>query len=71
MKKFVPRYSGTASTAFWKAINKIGGREGELMYALGCALQNIEYSLLHDLNGQKQGKVKKRKPKTKGAEHVE
>ena len=50
MKIFKPKYSGDKSKKFWKRVRTIDTPQYDL-YALSCALQNIEGYMLEKLNG--------------------
>ncbi len=51
MSKQQPKYSGEASTAFWKRINKINNQTThDLVYVAGCALQDHENRVLQMLH---------------------
>ncbi len=45
MDKEYHHYSGRKSKKFWKRVNKLNERQGEL-YSLGVALQNLEEFVL-------------------------
>ena len=48
-KKLNPRYSGRKSDRFWKIVNSLNDTDNEVMYALGVALQDLEYYVLRCL----------------------
>ena len=43
------RYSGDGSLWFWNRVNALRGTEHEVLYALGCILQNLEDDVLRQL----------------------
>lgn len=48
--KFACQYSGDESKGFWNLINGLKNRENSAaLYALGCALQNLEGDILRRL----------------------
>ena len=54
---FKTRYSGPASRLFWSNVNSVKGDAAwELMYALGCGLQDLEGRVLFELNRLPRGK---------------
>jgi len=48
-KEATPKYSGDESVSFWKTVNGLKLRHGEI-YALGCLLQKVEQHVLTALN---------------------
>jgi len=48
-KEVTPKYSGEGSVSFWKTVNSLKRRHGEI-YALGCLLQKVEQHVLTALN---------------------
>ncbi len=51
---------GKESTAFWDRINAVKGKNGTLLYSLGCDLQDLEGELLRLLKEAEDGKTNKR-----------
>ena len=52
MKKLLkPHYSGKLSKKFWKKINSIKGKKGDIYYTAGVLLQDIEGAVLRGING--------------------
>ena len=59
MKKLEHRYSGKKSENFWNRVNSLKKKSDQsALYALGCALQNLEYYVLTQLENAKKGSVK-------------
>jgi hypothetical protein len=56
------KYSGRASSNFWKRINSIPGRQGELLYVMGVMLQNTEVYVLCELEAA-EAKLKRTRSK--------
>lgn len=52
MKKFKPHYSGKKSREFWDRINSHRGIKQDLLYTMGCNLQDIEGRMLARLNDE-------------------
>lgn len=44
--KAQPHYSGVGSKGFWSRVKALRGSEGDVCYALGCALQDLEHRTL-------------------------
>ena len=48
--KFARQYSDDESKGFWNLVNGLKNRENHAaLYALGCALQNLEHDVLRRL----------------------
>ena len=50
MTKVKKHYSGKKSYDFWNLVNSLRGGDYQEMYALGCALQNLEDFVIKALN---------------------
>ena len=48
--RIMPKYSGKRSEKFWAMINSHKGIKHELLYAMGCCLQNLESTVLREVN---------------------
>lgn len=84
MKKKLPyHYSGEKSRAFWDRLNRVAlvsKTEGDVLYTLGCRLQNVEHTTLEYLNLAESDMEAKRpkggqemigKPKEWPCEHIQ
>jgi hypothetical protein len=58
-----PRYSGRLSHAFWKRVGAL--KSGDVTYALGVALQNLEGQVLRSLENEE---MKERAPEPSHAD---
>ena len=47
---FKPHYSGDKSRKFWKRVNSLRGKDWDAAYAMGVMLQNLEGSVLREIN---------------------
>ena len=61
MKPMKLRYSGPMSNPFWTRVNRLE-RGGDVMYALGCVLQNTEEYVLTQLDNYERSTLNE-KPK--------
>ncbi len=59
MKIFKPHYSGNKSRGFWEKINSHRGIKQNLLYTLGCCLQNLEEMVLKEVNDEHAKSYKK------------
>ena len=56
-----PHYSGKASVAFWRRINRLPEPEQRVIYAFGCALQDVERRVLRVLDAAERRRGKDRR----------
>jgi hypothetical protein len=71
-KVAIAHYSGSESEDFWKRVGDLKDQaDHAALYALGCALQNLESYVLQQLvNAEVEAKIKRgRKPATKKKRH--
>lgn len=56
-------YSGGASVRWWRRVGALSGTDHAALYALGCALQNLEAYVLNQLRMAEQFAMQTKKRK--------
>ena len=57
---FKPHYRGDLSKQFWRKVNQLDDKEN-VLYLMGCALQDIEGRMLQAIRSRIESKKRKKK----------